>query len=260
MSNGRLQIIIGGVQKGGTTSLFGYFSEHAQLLAPIKGKELHFFDNETIDWRNPDYRILHGAFKFGGFGKKAFEATPIYIFWPPALERIRQYNPKMNLIFLFRDPIERAWSNWKMEIVRGREILPFHLAIREGRNRLRSSSHLDRPWRYLTYVERGLFLDQVRKALALFPREQLLFLRSNDLKRDPRGTLKMITDFLDIDPFFESPERRDHQSERVNYRLQAADVQFLREIYHDDVVEFAKLTGLGVCDWPTINPEIVIPG
>jgi hypothetical protein len=260
MSNGRLQVIIGGVQKGGTTSLFGYFCEHPQLLAPIKGKELHFFDEETIDWRNPNYQILHDRFKFESIGKKAFEATPIYIFWPPALERIRQYNPKMKLIFLFRDPIERAWSNWKMEVIRGREILPFHLAIRDGRNRLRGPNHLNLPWRLFSYVERGFFLDQARKALALFPREQLLFLRSNDLKRDRRGTLDKIADFLDIDPFFEGPERRDHQTERVNYLLQAADVQFLRETYRDDVVEFAKLTCLDVSDWPTINPDVVIPG
>ena len=48
-------------------------------------------------------------------------------------KRIQSYNPGIKLIFLFRDPIERAWSNWKMEIVRGRETLPFTAAIGEER-------------------------------------------------------------------------------------------------------------------------------
>lgn len=37
----RVAIFIGGVQKGGTTSLHSYFSEHSCLLAPRK-KETHF--------------------------------------------------------------------------------------------------------------------------------------------------------------------------------------------------------------------------
>lgn len=45
----RLDFIVGGVQKAGTTSLFGYLSAHPQLLAPSQ-KETHFFDNEKLDW------------------------------------------------------------------------------------------------------------------------------------------------------------------------------------------------------------------
>lgn len=51
----RLDFLIGGVQKAGTTSLFGYLSEHPQLMAPSQ-KETHFFDNEGFDWPTPDLR------------------------------------------------------------------------------------------------------------------------------------------------------------------------------------------------------------
>ena len=253
-----VQAIIAGVQKGGTTSLFRYLQNHPELQPPQQ-KELHFFDNESVDWNKPDYQILHSAFGPVNDKRKAFEATPIYIFWPPALSRIKSYNPEMKLIFLFRDPIERAWSNWKMEIGRGRETLPFTLAIREGRKRLQNIDQLDRPWRLFSYVERGFFSGQVKKVLELFPRDQLLFLRSNDLKTDHRGTLRAITDFLQIDPLPDVAPRFDHRTRPVNYRLSGADVEFLRTTYRPDVLEFSKLTDLSVSDWPTVNSSIKIP-
>jgi len=253
-----VKMIVGGVQKGGTTSLFRYLQSHPQLRAPAQ-KELHFFDDESIDWNKPNYQILHSAFGGANVIGKAFEATPIYIFWPSALRRIKLYNPQMKLIFLFRDPIERAWSNWKMEIIRGRETLPFDIAIREGRKRLENRHVLDRSWRLFSYLERGFFSGQVQTALELFPRAQLLFLRSNDLKFDHRNTLGTVADFLEIDQFLDQPARLDHRTKPVNYRLDAADVEFLRTVFYQDVLEFQRLTDLRVSDWPTVNPNITIP-
>jgi Sulfotransferase domain len=253
-----VKMIVAGVQKGGTTSLFRYLQGHPQLRAPEQ-KELHFFDDESIDWNKPNYQILHSAFGGANLTGKAFEATPIYIFWPSALLRIKSYNPQMKLIFLFRDPIERAWSNWKMEIIRGRENLPFDIAIRDGRKRLESCDVRDRPWRLFSYLERGFFSSQVQTALELFPRRQLLFLRSNDLKLDHQNTLNSIADFLEIDQFPDLPARLDHRTKPVNYRLDAADVEFLRTLFYHDVMEFQRLTELRVSDWPTVNPNITIP-
>lgn len=259
MRKPQVEIIIGGVQKAGTTSLFRYLQGHSALLAPRQRKELHFFDDETLDWSKPQHEILHSAFSDMGTGRKAFEATPIYIFWPPSLERICSYNSEMKLIFLFRDPIERAWSQWKMEINRRRETLPFDVAIRGGRQRLQNCGSLDQPWRIFSYVERGLYFQQVMNALRLFPRDQLLFLRSNDLKENHHlGTLRTISEFLGIDEFSSTATRLDHRSQPVAYRLNSMDIEFLRKIFYQDVLAFSKLIGLEVSDWPTINPAVSI--
>ena len=91
----RLGLIVGGVQKAGTTSLFGYLQDHPSLLAPSV-KELHFFDDETLDWASSDYASLDSFFPADVAGLR-FEITPVYLFWPPALERIRAYNPDIKL-------------------------------------------------------------------------------------------------------------------------------------------------------------------
>ncbi len=48
---------------------------------------MHFFDDETQDWSAPDYGAYHAH--FGARDGLRGEATPIYAYWPNALERIR---------------------------------------------------------------------------------------------------------------------------------------------------------------------------
>lgn len=57
------------------------------------------------------------------------------IFWRPSVERIISYNRGAKFIFLFRDLIERSFSNWRMEFGRDAETLPFGSAFaRDGRD------------------------------------------------------------------------------------------------------------------------------
>jgi hypothetical protein len=93
-----------------------------------------------------------------------------------SLERIAAYNPRMRLILIFRDPIERAWSHWKMEYARGAETESFAWSIRDGRSRVDAGSVRAGLHRVYSYVERGFYGAQVERLLALFPREQVLFL------------------------------------------------------------------------------------
>ena len=128
----KLDFLIAGTQKGGTTALHNYLKQNPDVFLSEK-KELHFFDNETIDWQNPPYEKYHDAFKTASSRQKIGEATPIYTFWPDALARISKYNKDIKLIICLRNPTERAYSHWRMETSRQEEDLPFNLAIRHGR-------------------------------------------------------------------------------------------------------------------------------
>lgn len=191
----RVSFIIAGVQKAGTTALFDYLAEEPGVSLS-KVKEVHFFDDEGQDWAAPDYGAYHANFD-GADGRPRGEATPIYLYWPRSLERIAAYNPAMRLIVLLRDPVERAWSHWKMEYARGAETRPFAWCIREGRRRLFEAQ----PWghhREFSYVERGFYSEQLEAALAHFPREQLLVLRAGDLNQAPAPVLAKVRTFLGL--------------------------------------------------------------
>jgi hypothetical protein len=249
----RVGVFIAGVQKGGTTSLHSYLTEHPALLAP-RNKETHFFDRETVDWNRPDYEnAFHRKFyPHPRPGALAYDATPITIFWPPSIRRILDYNPESKFIFLFRDPIERAFSHWRMESGRGKESLSFSAAIREGRERLNGLPDLHPDRRVYTYVERGLYAQQLDRIFGLVPQKQLLFLSSTDLAYNPAATLARLSDFLSIAPFPDTSPRRVFAGPAVADRdLQKRDIDYLRPIFIGDIRRFSTMTGIDVSNWLT---------
>lgn len=242
-TEGRVAFLIAGVQKGGTTALFDYLGEEPGLSLS-REKEVHFFDDETRDWAAPDYAAYHAA--FAPFdGRPRGEATPIYLYWRGSLERIAAYNPDIKLIVVLRDPVERAWSHWKMEYARGAETRPFAWCVREGRGRLFEAE----PWgfhREFSYVERGFYGEQLERALALFPREQVLVLRAEELRADPGTTMDALRAFLGL-PAGPAPHPRAvHVGREMDYGgdLAPADAAHLRAVYARDQARLAELTGV----------------
>ena len=250
----RVSFVIAGAQKGGTTALFDYLSE-APDLSMSREKEVHFFDDDTRDWGRPDYGPYHAHFADAD-GRPRGEATPIYLYWPGSLERICAYNPAMKLIVLLRDPVARAWSHWRMEYARGAETHPFAWCIRQGRQRLfEAEPPGTTPWgaapwgfhREFSYVERGFYGGQVEHALSHFPREQLLVLRSEDLRADPAATLASVRRFLGLKAGAAPIPRAVHvgrQDFDYGADLSAADVDLLNRVYARDLERLADLTGV----------------
>ena len=238
-----VSFLIAGVQHGGTNALFDYLGDYGDMALPAE-KELHFFDDEGVDWSAPDYAPYHARFPMPD-GRPRGEATPIYTYWPNSLERIGAYNPAMRLIVVMRDPIQRAWSHWRMEYARGVETRPFAWCVREGRQRLFQTE----PWghhREFSYVERGFYGEQAERLLGLFPREQLLFLRSEDLRRQGGATLDRVRDFLGLAPAATPASRESHVGRSADYPsvLTSEDVAHLRLVYARDAERLADLTGV----------------
>ena len=102
----RAEFLIAGMQKAGTTALHHFLSKHPEVFMPTR-KELHFFDDEAIDWQAAPYSDYNDYFAAAPDWQTVGEATPIYTFWPTAMQRIACYNPGMRLIVLLRHPVGR---------------------------------------------------------------------------------------------------------------------------------------------------------
>ena len=248
----KVDFFVAGTQKAATTSMDAYLRAHPAIQMAAR-KEPHHFDNETIDWSRPDHSSLHAMFNFSVLDVIRGEATPIYTFWPPALARLQAYNPAARLIVLFRDPIQRAYSHWRMEMTRGAEKLEFSDAIRGGRARLDTSAPLSPAWRAFSYVERSLYTPQTRRLLDLFPREQVLFLRAGDLATDPEGTLARVTRFIGVSPYGAVNPLTEHVGSRAFEPVSETDIAYLCDLFRADLEEFSKLSTLDLSDWPTVN-------
>jgi hypothetical protein len=237
----RIDFIVVGAQKAGTTALFEHLGDHPQIgLSDVK--EVHFFDDEARNWENPDYEDYHQHFDWQRPLVRG-EATPIYAYWPQGLERIRAYNPTMKLILMLRDPAERAWSHWRMEQARGVETGAFSWCIRQGRQRLFDAN----PWghhREFSYVERGFCGDQLARLSALFPAEQLLVLQAEELLANPGSALAKVMEFLGVDVLGDVAARQVHVGPELG-QLPPIDEAYLREIYAADQARLAaQLAGL----------------
>ena len=102
------------------------------------------------------------------------------------MERIRHYNPDMRLLLSFRDPVERAFSQWCMERERRADTPEFAEAIRAvaphdvGHGpRRRPASLTARSSAAATTAE------QLAHVLELFPAGQVLALDYHRTFKDP---------------------------------------------------------------------------
>src|ERR1700724_3620674 len=92
----RLDFIVPGAQKSGTTALRHFLSKHPHIALPDR-EELHFFDDEKIFAQPADYELLHRHFGPILSSTIVGELTPSYLYWKPAIERIRAYNRDIKL-------------------------------------------------------------------------------------------------------------------------------------------------------------------
>lgn len=238
--------LIPGVQKGGTSSLFFYLSQHPQIGTPDT-KEVHFFDHKYdkgIDWYLGCFATESAGIVLSG------EASPYYYFHPLAARRIAGHFPGIKLIVLFRDPVARAYSHYIMERMRGNEPLQtFDEALAAESARLAGSvqkiisgeCRFDFNHQMYSYKARGMYYIQTLEWLSHFPREQFLFLKSERFFTDPETVLKKIYEFLAVDPILPT----DLHPENVqNYDpISPATRNSLREYFADDSLKLAKLLG-----------------
>ncbi len=201
MTDFNVDFLIAGAQKAGTTALAQFLSEHRHICLP-EGKEAHVFDSPDFEdaWTPA---MVSAKFKphFPHWtpGALVGDATPISMFLPEVPERVFRFNPRMKWILLLREPTERALSHHAMERGRGRERWPAGLAFLVESLRLRKAANSrawDSPWRWASYLRRGDYALQLDRILQLFPPEQMLILRQEDLLQRHPAALAKVYDFL----------------------------------------------------------------
>ncbi|HET7656324.1 MAG TPA: sulfotransferase [Luteimonas sp.] len=205
MNAAMVSFVIGGVQKAGTSALASYLSAHPRVRLPTD-KEAHVFDRPDFDprWGATEIDGLYAGHLPGDApGHCCGDATPIYLFHRAFIDRIARYNPAMRWIVLLRHPVERALSQFHMERARGNEDWPLWPALLLERWRLRGHHDdfsIGSPLRRHAYLSRGDYARQLDALYAAFPRDQVLLLRSEDLRADPAAVLDQVCGFLGIGP------------------------------------------------------------
>ena len=189
-----------GVQKGGTTSLQRLLEQHPNVFLP-RAKELHYF---SLHYAKGEawYR---SHFDEAVAKQLCGEITPYYVFHPQAHKRISQLLPQAKLIVLLRDPVERALSQYFHSKRLGLEPLDLGKALEVEESRVsganevlihpdgRHQSHQEH-----SYLSRSRYEKQLPAWQKLYPPEQLLVMRSEDLFDKPDLVWERVLKFLEL--------------------------------------------------------------
>lgn len=207
--------VIVGAQKCGTSSLYAYVLQHPCVLPALR-KEIHFFGTSKyytagINWYRAHFATSWQKQWLGrryGHTLLTGEASPSYMFRPHAPRQLRVTIPRAKLIVLLRNPVDRAYSHYQHMVRAGVETLSFEEAIEREPERIKGEmERMIADARYTSsvvtrhgYLAKGLYVDQMKRLCASFPREQILVVRSEDLQSSPNATVDTVSAFLDLPP------------------------------------------------------------
>ena len=189
----RPNFLCAGAAKSGTTWLYRCLRQHPHVYLPIT-KELHFFSYDENFVKGNDW---YQQFFEGADAKHAVgEFSPSYLASEKAAERIYAYEPKMRLVFLLRNPIERAYSHYCMAAATGR--------LSADVNKMLTID--------TSYVRWGCYWTQVQRFLKFFDRRQLGIFFFEDLKNTPSAFFADVSRFVGV----EAIALPDHLNRRIN--------------------------------------------
>lgn len=203
-------LIIGG-QRCGTSSLYYYLTEHPGVVS-ASTKEIHFFDDfysKGLDW----YRAQFPTVAYKQYIERARgrhfltgEASPYYLFHPHVPRRVFAALPDVKLIVLLRNPIDRAYSQHWLEVAGNFETLSFEEAVRQEPERtageyekmLKDENYHSYSHRRYTYLNRGIYVDQLKHWMDYYPRNQFLIIKTEDLYTKPAEVVRQTLEFLGV--------------------------------------------------------------
>jgi hypothetical protein len=222
------QFLVIGAARSGTTALYEYLEEHPGLFL-TDPKEPHHYafagapptftgpgDRQTINRLAVTDRTAYSQLYRGARPDQLRgEASVSTLYYPGAITRLRAEVPDARLICVLRDPADRAFSAYAFMRTRGWEPLDtFEAALADEARRI------DEGWHHIWhYTGMGRYGEQLRHVLDVFPRDQLLALRHEDLVADPDAALTEVYAFLGVPGVSRTVQPDPHRSGEPRSKL-----------------------------------------
>lgn len=225
--------LIVGAQKCGTTSLYKYLVQHP-CVAPMvsighQRKEVRYFSkyyHHGLAWYKAHFPThLYKLYMLLFLRQRLMigESTPSYMFHPLAPRRIFELLPEVKLIALLRNPIDRAYSHYQHVKRIGKDSLTFEEAMAKESQRiekerekiLENTHYFSFEYGYHSYLTRGLYADQIKPLLEIYPRENILILNAEKFFTEPDVVFREVLSFLEL-PQWEPKHYKEHNTGRYS--------------------------------------------
>ncbi len=248
----RPTFIIGGAPRSGTTLLCHLLDRHPDvyIIKPYV-PEPKVFVTPNPDGTSEYLRRYAEAFAAAGSATALGEKTSYYLENEDVPRRIAGTLGQTRILFIVREPVQRAYSNYLWSRKNGLETLPFEDAVRmEGTRRspLGPEREYARPFDYLA---RGDYATFAERYYSLFGRDNVKFVLYEDLERQPTTIMHEIQTFIGV-----TPVQMDAQAlGRINEARDSgaplgADLEAsLRARMAPLVRRFGEVSGIDISPW-----------
>ncbi len=235
-------LFIVGAAKSGTTSLYRYLSQHPNIfMCPIKEPNFFCKDIRQKDFTRktyfdsifnintylsrPNLDIIHNAFikEFSDYiqlyrdvkNEQVIGETSVsYLYSTQAAKEICKYNPESKIVIILRNPIERTFSHWKMNLSTGieKKNVPFYEAV------INDIKNTNKGWgRSHLYIELGLYYEQVKRYINIFPKNNILILLYEDLYKNSKNISQNLFSFINVTPVYIDLDKRFNESKMQRF-------------------------------------------
>lgn len=226
-----------GAQKAGTTALYYFLTQHEEV-AVFNNKEGSV--NHIMQGR----RLTHGFINRSSF-KCLGDCIPGILGDGEQYSKLLfQHNPKIKLIAILRNPVERAYSQHRMAIDQHAHSKTFLEAIQEG-----------------SYLDSGYYHKSLTFFYQKFPEESILLIRHEDFMFFHDAMLNKIFDHLEvshkkIQQGFVVPQPVGRKSDRIGIyypKMSQEEYEVVLGYYQGDIAQLEKMTGWDLSTWYDYN-------
>lgn len=241
-----LKFICIGAQKSGTTWLYHQLSQIEQVRFP-GGKEIHYWNaryrHEPLSWYQAlfsrDEQLVEG------------DITPAYATLDiDTIRRVHRHYPAIKILFILRNPIERAWSSALMALKRA------ELEIDEVSDQWFIDHFRSRGSR-----ARGDYEATLRRWRAVFGADAVRLIWYDDIRHRPRQVLQQVCAELGL----ESPQSLQETEQRIfagpGHGIRPSLLPELDRLYTDPIKSLAVYLQRDLNHWlqPVASVELKSP-
>ena len=199
-----------GAKRCGTTSLYQHLSEHPCISRSPRDNIGFFNENYHlgINWYKSLFPTVFYKKKMESKNKQClfFDVTSTYMEEELTAKNVYEVNPNQKIIVILRNPVDRAYSHYHVNVKEKSEKRSFEDAVFEEMNRIKSEriiQNKNKNLRVFTpnnihYLKKGFYALQLKSWFKIFPREQILVLSTEEFQEDQNIIYKKIFDFLNI--------------------------------------------------------------
>lgn len=209
ISNCKVDVLVGGVSKAGTTALYEILQQNPNFYLP-KRKELHYFsrtfleqaangpgDKSVLAFIPKTYEQYISQFDDKSNNQISIDISPSYFFYYRSADVIHKYFPDSKMIFILRNPVDKVFSQYVHLVSEARETQSFEEALKlEAQRKKNGYSDM---W---LYTESGLYTQALEHFISIFGREKIHLVLYDDFLNNPLEVMRGISAFCGVSSDF----------------------------------------------------------